>query len=66
MIRCMICGQPRLCFWCKTTNGTTVVACIPCAIAGVELRIVEEVLLEKEVRDEQRGLEGRSEGEGLP
>ena len=34
-----------------------IVACIPCAITGVRLRIVEEVLTEKEVEIDDKGME---------
>jgi len=64
-MKCQICKRERLVFYCLTVARSHIIACINCAVV-CGLEIIEEVLLEKEVRDE--GLETGSsrKGQGLP
>ena len=61
-MKCQVCQRDKLCFWCVSIGGATVIACINCAVT-VGLKILEEVL---EVKGE--GLETGSsrKGRGLP
>ena len=64
-MKCQICRRERLVFYCITVAESHIIACINCAIA-CGLKIIEEVLLEKEVRDEGLEGEGSREGQGMP
>ena len=63
-MECQICRRDKLVFFCTTIAGSHIIACVSCAVA-CGLKVIEEVLLEKEVRDEQDGVEAGGEGKGL-
>lgn len=62
---CQICKRERLVFFCLTEAGSHIIACFNCAVA-CELKVIEEVLLEKEVRGEGLEGEGSREGRSMP
>jgi hypothetical protein len=62
---CQICRRNKLVFYCLTVAGSHIIACINCAVA-CELKVIEEVLLEKEVRGEGLEGEGSRERRSMP
>jgi hypothetical protein len=61
---CQICKRERLVFFCLTEAGSHIIACFNCAVV-CGLKIIEEVLLEKEVRDGNEGVEEEGSRKGL-
>ena len=63
-MKCQICKNERLVFYCKTINGTHFIACVKCAVA-CGLHLIEEVKLEKEVKGEGMEADSSREGQGM-
>jgi ribosome-binding protein aMBF1 (putative translation factor) len=64
-MKCQICRREKLVFYCVTVAGSHIIACTNCAtVCG--LKMIEEVLTEKEVRGEGLEGEGSREGQGMP